>query len=212
MALLTFPISPTHGQIYPTTPAVGENQYQYDAPNQTWRLLGTATGVVPDTYGDATSVGQFTVDSTGKITFAQNVPIASLAGGTVTDVTAGVGLLGGTINVSGTIDLDTAYTDGRYIQSSTLPLPITQGGTGQTTATAAINALLPTQVAGNFLTTNGTNVNWIDPSLSLVTQALTPPANSGSMGTAGQVATDATYFYYYDGARWNRIAWDTTPW
>jgi len=121
MALLTFPISPTHGQIYPTTPAVGENQYQYDAPNQTWRLLGTATGVVPDTYGDATSVGQFTVDATGRITFAQNVPIASLAGGTVTDVTAGVGLLGGTINVSGTIDLDTAYTDGLYTKYVTAP-------------------------------------------------------------------------------------------
>ena len=38
-------------------------------------LQGAATGVVPDTYGDANNVGQFTVDTTGRITFAQNVPI-----------------------------------------------------------------------------------------------------------------------------------------
>lgn len=211
MSLLTFPPSPFNGQLYPTTPLPGEPQYQWSAADNTWVLIGSATAVIPGCYGDGLTVPAFCVDAQGRLTSVINTPIA-VTGGTVTDVTAGVGLLGGTITTSGTIDLDTAYTDGRYIQSSTLPLPITQGGTGQTTATAAINALLPTQAAGNFLTTNGTNVYWIDPSLSLVTQALTPPANSGSMGTAGQVATDATYFYYYDGARWNRIAWDTTPW
>lgn len=34
-----------------------------------------ATGVVAGTYGDAQNVGQFTVDSKGRLTFAQNVPI-----------------------------------------------------------------------------------------------------------------------------------------
>lgn len=39
---------------------------------------------------------------------------------------------------------------------------IANGGTGQTTATAAINALLPSQTgqSGKSLTTNGTNVSW----------------------------------------------------
>jgi len=41
-------------------------------------------------------------------------------------------------------------------------LPIANGGTGQTTANAALNALLPTQTGntGQVLTTDGTNTNW----------------------------------------------------
>jgi hypothetical protein len=41
-------------------------------------------------------------------------------------------------------------------------LPIGNGGTGQTTAGAAINALLPAQTSqsGKFLTTNGTDPSW----------------------------------------------------
>ena len=42
------------------------------------------------------------------------------------------------------------------------PLPISMGGTGQSTAPTAINALLPAQSgqAGKILVTNGTNVSW----------------------------------------------------
>jgi hypothetical protein len=41
-------------------------------------------------------------------------------------------------------------------------LPIANGGSGQTTATAAFNALAPSQTSnsGKFLTTNGTNTSW----------------------------------------------------
>lgn len=47
-------------------------------------------------------------------------------------------------------------------------LPIANGGTGQTTANAALNALLPTQSgnSGRFLTTNGTNTSWATVSAS----------------------------------------------
>lgn len=42
-------------------------------------------------------------------------------------------------------------------------IPIANGGTGQTTATAAINALLPSQSSqsGKVLSTDGTNTSWI---------------------------------------------------
>lgn len=42
------------------------------------------------------------------------------------------------------------------------PVPISKGGTGQTTATAALNALLPSQTgqSGNCLGTNGSNSSW----------------------------------------------------
>jgi hypothetical protein len=84
MALLSFPASPTNGQLYPTTPLPGQSQYEWSATDQTWRLLGTATAVNPGTYGDGTNVGQFTVDATGKITFAQNVAIPSTLPATLT--------------------------------------------------------------------------------------------------------------------------------
>lgn len=57
---------------------------------------------------------------------------------------------------------------------------IANGGTGQTTANAALNALLPTQTgnAGKVLGTDGTNATWVTggggSSLSGVTQATTP--------------------------------------
>lgn len=35
----------------------------------------TDTTVIPGTYGDASHVGQFTVDTKGRVTFADNIPI-----------------------------------------------------------------------------------------------------------------------------------------
>jgi len=48
------------------------------------------------------------------------------------------------------------------IQADGGPLPIANGGTGQTTAPTAINALLPVQTgnSGKILTTDGSNVYW----------------------------------------------------
>jgi hypothetical protein len=41
-------------------------------------------------------------------------------------------------------------------------LPILNGGTGETTANAAFNALAPSQAtnSGKYLTTDGTNTSW----------------------------------------------------
>jgi hypothetical protein len=75
--------------------------------------------------------------------------------GTVTSVnvvggTTGLTTGGGPVTTEGVITLGGV-------------LNIANGGTGQTTATAAINALLPSQAAnsGKFLTTNGTTVSWV---------------------------------------------------
>lgn len=75
MALLSFPPSPFNGQQYPSAPLPGQNVYEWSSTEQTWRLLGPATGVSAGTYGDSFQVGEFTVDATGRITAAENVPI-----------------------------------------------------------------------------------------------------------------------------------------
>lgn len=77
MALLSFPPGPGNGQLYPTNPVVGQNQYQWVSAEATWRLLGPATGVVPGIYGGPDDIPQFTVDATGRITVANNVGIGS---------------------------------------------------------------------------------------------------------------------------------------
>jgi len=65
-------------------------------------------------------------------------------------------------------------------------LPIAQGGTGQTTAANAINALLPSQTSnsGKFLTTDGSNVSWDTGRLGTVQSISIVSAN----GLAGTVA------------------------
>jgi len=65
-------------------------------------------------------------------------------------------------------------------------LPIAQGGTGQTTAANAINALLPSQTSnsGKFLTTDGSNVSWDTGRLGTVQSVSVVSAN----GLAGTVA------------------------
>lgn len=91
---------------------------------------------------------------------------------------------------------DVEFTGGSItgITPSGLPTPlaIADGGTGQITATAALNALLPTQVgqSGKTLNTNGTNVSWQAAGASGITQ-LTGDVTAGP-GSGSVAATLAT--------------------
>lgn len=70
-------------------------------------------------------------------------------------------------------------------------LPLTSGGTGQTTANAAFNALAPSQASasGKYLKSDGTNTSWdqIDISTADITGTL-PIANGGTGATTAATA------------------------
>ena len=97
-------------------------------------------------------------------------------------------LIGQKLNSSDTVALHnqialrfrTVDTTGKWMGANKI-IPINQGGTGQTTATAAINALLPSQVgnAGKLLATNGTTINW------------------GAISYVGTISCDDTSLYVF---------------
>ena len=75
MALLNFPASPFNGELYPSIPLVGQNQYVWEAATSTWRLIGPATGVTVGCFGDSLNIPTFCVDAGGRVTTAANVPL-----------------------------------------------------------------------------------------------------------------------------------------
>ena len=80
---------------------------------------------------------------------------------------------------------------------------ITNGGTGQTTAQAAFDALAPSQTsnAGKYLTTNGTNASWV-----------TVDALPSQTGNAGKyLSTNGTIASWQDtGASAAGVIWENS--
>ena len=74
-------------------------------------------------------------------------------------------------------------------------IPIVNGGTGQTTANLAFNALAPSQTGntGKYLTTDGTDTSWSTNPLGTVTSITAGTGlTGGTITTSGTIAIDST--------------------
>jgi len=118
------------------------------APDQTVSLTGAGTTSISGTYPS------FTITSND-----QYVGTVTSVGGTGT--VNGISL-SGTVTSSGNLTLGGTLSGVDLTTQVTGTLPIANGGTGQTTANAAFNALAPSQTSnsGKYLTTDGTNTSW----------------------------------------------------
>ncbi|NDI17848.1 MAG: hypothetical protein EBY83_07810, partial [Verrucomicrobia bacterium] len=126
-------------------------------------------------YGNGT--GGFSNVAIGSgVSFAGGALSATGSGGTVTSVAASVPAF---LSVSGS---PVTTTGTLAISYSGTALPIANGGTGQTTASAAITALTGTQTSGYYLRSNGT-----DAVLAAIVAGDVPTLNQNTTGTASNV-------------------------
>lgn len=161
----------------------------YDTNSSRWRVVGgsgdlfnlTAIGSTPNANGSSynTATGAFNLQ-----------PANGSFGGIVT---TGVQTIAGNKTFSGTISASNlSGTNTGDVDLSTISgtLGIGKGGSGQTTANAALNSFLPSQAGNNgkVLQTDGTDTSWQTSSGSTVSLSAigsTPNANAATL--TGQV-------------------------
>ena len=167
------------------------------APDQTVVLTGgtgistsgtypsfTVTNTAPDqTVALASGTGISVTGTYPSFTVTNTAPSS---GGTVTSV-SGTGTVNG-ISLSGTVTSSGNLTLGGTLSNVSLStqvtgtLPIANGGTGETTRQAAMDALAGAVTSGQYLRGNGTDVV-----MSAIQAADVPTLNQNTTGTAANV-------------------------
>jgi hypothetical protein len=199
-----FPTAANVGALGATAAAGGDLAGNYPSP--TLAAITTAQSNI----GSSTLVPVISVDAKGRVTALST---AANPQGTVTSVTGGTGLTGGTITGSGTLAVSYGTTSGTAAQGNdsrltnvssisggttgltpatattgavTLAgtLAIANGGTGATTRQAAMDALAGSTTSGQYLRGDGADVV-----MSAIQAADVPTLNQNTTGTAGGLSS-----------------------
>jgi hypothetical protein len=136
--------------------------------------------VAPGTFGSATVVPVVTVDAKGRTTSVGLADVVADAG-TLIGPTLAAGVTGSSLEAVGVLTAGSWESD---------PVAVAFGGTGQSTAPDALNALLPAQPGegGKFLRTDGSSASWAAAAAGTVTSVSVVSAN----GLSGSVANATT--------------------
>jgi hypothetical protein len=138
------------------------------APDQVVSLTGAGTTSISGTYPNFTITSN---DSTlGTVTSVSGT-------GTVNGIS-----LSGTVTSSGNLTLGGTLSNVSLSTQVTGTLPIANGGTGETTRQAAMDALAGAVTSGQYLRGNGTDVV-----MSAIQAADVPTLNQNTTGTASNV-------------------------
>jgi hypothetical protein len=158
-------IGATNG-VFTNVSGNGANLTALPGANVTGTVANATYAISAGTAESATTAGTVTTAAQPNITTVGTLTSLSVSGN------ANVGNIGATngifTNVSGNgnglSSLNASNLVGQVSLTSQVTgvLPLTNGGTGQSTAGAALNALLPSQSgnSGRVLVTNGTNPSW----------------------------------------------------
>jgi hypothetical protein len=148
--------------------------YAIDSPN------GLSEGSTFFVQQGTTGAGEtYTCNTTGTITFGTtNITFVQISSAQIYSAGTGLSLTGTQFAVS--------------------LVPIANGGTGQTTANAALNALLPSQAsnADKFLKTDGTNTTWANvpsPNDGTLSLSVSGTGLSGSASFTADQASNSTF-------------------
>jgi hypothetical protein len=176
-----------------------------NAANITSGTLNTAR--INGSYTGITGVGTLTAGTWNATTIAPNYGGTGITSYTVGDIIYAdgttslaklAGVATGNALISGGVGTAPLYGKIGLTTHVSGTLPIGNGGTGQTTAGAAINALLPTQTSqtGRYLTTDGTNPSWAAvpaPNNGTLTMNVSGTGLSGSATFTADQAGNSTF-------------------
>jgi hypothetical protein len=146
---------------------------------------GTTTPVITLQVPTASATNRGALSSADWTTFNNkgSGTVTSVGGtGTVNGIT-----LTGTVTSSGSLTLGGTLSNVSLSTQVTGTLPIANGGTGETTRQAAIDALAGAVTSGQYLRGNGTDVV-----MAAIQSADVPTLNQNTTGSAGSVANALT--------------------